>query len=375
MTLRGNDSAAETRLYMAMELSERSWKLALSDGERRRQVTVAAGELGAVFEAMSRAKARFGLAEDAPVVSCYEAGRDGFWLHRRLTEAGVDNAVIDASSIEVSRRGRRAKTDRLDAAGLLERLMRWVRGERGVWSVVRVPSEEEEDARRLHRERERLKKERSAHRSRIRSLLVTQGVRLKRGRRFDEQLAEVLAREGVLGRDLRAELGRERERLRLVEGQLRAVEAEQRERVRARCGRAEGQVAQLVELVALDVPSAWVFVMEFFGWREFRNRRELAALAGLTGTPYASGDSEREQGISKAGNRRVRAMLIQIAWLWLRYQPESALTQWYQQRFAHGGKRMRRIGIVALARRVLIALWRYLEHGEVPEGAVLGAAS
>jgi transposase len=288
---------------------------------------------------------------------------------------GIENEVIDATSIEVNRRLRHVKTDRLDGERLLAKLIRHHTGERDGWSVVRAPSLEEEDARRLHRELERLKRERLAHRVRIQSLLVVQGVRVMSKDAAQLRLETLTLWDGrSLPGELRCELEREGERLVLVERQIEQLEAARRERLREPKTDAERSIVQLMRLGAIGPTSAWLLVMEFFGWRGFRNRREVAALAGLVSTPYNSGKSERDQGISKAGNRRVRAMMVEIAWLWLRFQPKSALSQWYQRRFAGGGLRMRRIGIVALARRLLIALWRCLEDGVMPQGARLIAA-
>jgi transposase len=355
-----------SELYMAFELGEKSWKLSLGDGARGpSHYTMSAGDMAAVLECIAKAKARCGLAAEAGVRSCYEAGRDGFWLHRWLIAQGIDNLVVDSASIEVNRRARRAKTDRLDGDKLLGMLMRYAAGERRVWSVVRVPTPEQEDARRAHRELGRLGRERTAHINRIRALLVLQNLRVKYvgGRLWQcwwTDHAEEL-RPGV-----RAEIERESERLSLVRTQIRTIEAQQRQAMAA-----EPQVARLVQLGAIGVGSAWVLVKELFGWRRFRNRREVAGCLGLTPTPYDSGESEIEQGISKAGNRRVRALMVELAWCWLRYQPGSALSKWFSQRFAGGGKRLRRIGIVALARRLAIALWRYLEDGLIPDGAQL----
>jgi transposase len=362
-------------LYMALELSNKTWRLALSDGAKRRQVVVPAADLMKLSEAVAKAKERFGMPASARVVSCYEAGRDGFWLHRHLRSIGIENEVVDAASIEVSRRLRHVKTDRLDGDRLLAKLIRHYAGERGGWSVVRVPSVEEEDARHLHRELGRLKRERLAHRVRMQSLLVTQGVRMTIKGAARLRLETLTLWDGrALPLELKAELERERERLALVERQIEQLEAVRRERLSSPRTEAEQQVVHLMRLGAIGPTSAWLLVMEFFGWRAFRNRREVAALAGLVGTPYNSGEAERDQGISKAGNRRVRTMIIEIAWLWLRFQPGSALSQWYRERFAGGGLRMRRVGIVALARRLLIALWRYLEDGVMPQGARLIAS-
>jgi len=374
-TRKQEHNAVEPMLYMALELSATTWKLTFGDGAKHRQGSVPAGDMGKLREALAQVKQRFGLPAATRVVSCYEAGRDGFWLHRQLRNMGIDNDVVDSSSIEVNRRKRRAKTDRIDGEHLLTKLMRYHAGERGGWSVVRVPSVAEEDARRLHRELERLKHERGSHQCRLQALLVTQGIRAKVDAGFGRRLEALKLWDGsALPAGLKGELVREHERLKLLEDQIKALEAQRRERLRAPSRPAERQVVQLMRLGAIGPASAWLFVMEFFGWRVLRNRREVAALAGLAGTPYNSGEAEQDQGISKAGNRRVRAMAVEIAWLWLRYQPHSALAQWYQRRFAGGGKRMRRVGIVALARRILVALWRYLEHGVLPDGARLIAS-
>jgi len=366
------EQACTMVLFMALELSDKKWKLALSDGNKRRIVTIAAGDLVALGEAVAKAKARFGMHGVVPIVSCYEAGREGFWLHRYLVHCGVANVVVDASSIEVNRRARRAKTDRIDVEQLLRLLIRYHHREKRVWSVVHVPSVEEEDARRLHREFERLKKERTGHRNRIQALLVSQGSRLQPRHDLLERLEAARLWDGsALPPDLQAEVRREEARLRLVDEPIRALEAEQARRLEAAATPCHQQIAHLMRLRALGLTSAWVFVMEYFGWRQFHNRKEVAALAGLTPMPYASGDSARDQGMSKAGNRRIRTLMIQIAWGWLRYQPHSALSIWFNTRFALGGKRMRRLGIVALARRLLIALWRYVQSGAIPEGASL----
>jgi transposase len=343
---------------MAFELSEKDWKLSLSDGERSpSHYAVAAGDTAALLECIAKAKARCGLAPEASVHSCYEAGRDGFWLHRWLTEQSIDNVVVDSASIEVNRRARRAKTDRLDADKLLSMLIRYHAGERRVWSVVRVPTPEQEDARRAHRELGRLGHERTAHINRIRALLVLNNRRVKYvGGRLWRRWWTGHAQE--LAPRVRAEIERECERLLLVKKQMNMIEAEQRQAVAAGT---EPQVAGLAQLRGIGMSSGWVLAKELFGWRRFRNRREVAGCLGLTPSPYASGQSATEQGISKAGNRRVRTLMVELAWSWLRYQPQSELSQWFNRRFAGGGKRLRRIGIVALARRLALrcgATWR-----------------
>jgi transposase len=363
---------------MALELSDAKWKLAFSDGSRLRHKVIAAGATLDLHDAIDRARGRFALPSNSPVLSCYEAGRYGFWLHRYLDSCGIANVVVDSSSIEVSRRKRRAKTDRLDAGSLVRMLIRFCTGERGVWSVVRVPSVEQEDARHLHRELESLRDERTMHRNRMRSLLKLHGIELGNPSRkdFASYIETIRLWDGtVVPSELRARLIREHERVRNVEEQIRILKKQQRERVGRADTDSDRRVAQLMSLCGIGITSAWIFEKEFFGWRSFRNRRQVGACAGLTPTPYNSGETRREQGISKAGNGRIRKLIIEISWCWLRYQPNSELSRWFNERFANGGKRMRRIGIVALARKLLIALWRYRTHGLIPEGARLKASA
>ena len=365
------DTAIAGELYMSLELGDKSWKLTVSDGQRgASRYNVEAGDTTAVAHCIGRARERCKLAQQAKVHSCYEAGRDGWWLHRWLIEQGVDNIVVDSSSIEVNRHARRAKTDRLDGDKLLAMLLRHHRGER-VWSVVHEPTPEDEDARRTHRELARLTQERTSHTNRITSLLVLHNLRphvIVGGRDWgawwERHAPQVPAA-------LRAEIERESARLALVKHQVKAMEAVRRQEL---AERKQPLMAHLTRLRAIGLKTAWVLDKELFGWRRFANRRELAGCLGLAPTPYASGGSQIEQGISKAGNKRARTLLIELAWGWLRLQPDSALTQWFNRRFAANGTRMRRVGIVALARRLAIALWRYLEHGEIPAGARLKPA-
>jgi len=358
-------------LYMALELSNKRWKLGFSNGQKMRQVTIAAGDLKALEQQIVAAKEKLKLDQGCPIRSCYEAGRDGFWIHRYLVQQGVENIVIDSASIEVNRRQRRTKTDKVDVQSLMRLLIRYCGGERRVMSVVRVPSIGDEDQRRLHRERERLLKERGAHSARIKSLLIAHGIRLEINRYVIEQLNEAKSAGGYdIAEDLKSEIEREYLRYQLVKEQILVLEQAQKERAEQNLTDSMHQVNQLMQLKDVGWQSSWILIMEFFAWRCFKNQRELGACAGLTPTPYNSGDSEREQGISKAGNKRVRSLMVELSWLWLQYQPNSQLTLWYQKRYAHGGKRMRRIGIVAMARKLLIALWRYLEDGVIPEGAV-----
>jgi transposase len=365
-------------LYLAFELSEKTWKLGFTIGlgQRVRERNLRAGDTKRLQQEMLAAKERFALAATAPVRSCYEAGREGFWLHRYLVSRGIENLVVDSSSIEVNRRARRAKTDKLDVQKLANMLIRHHSGERKLWSMVRVPSVEEEDRRQLHRELKDLKKERTRAGNRIKGLLATQGVRITLTVKTDPQWMEkIRIWDGSrLPEGLKTRLQREWQYLQYVGEQILAVERERRRLLReAEDTRREDlvKIQRLMDLQGIGINGSWVLVEEFFGWRKFRNRKEVGSLAGLTPTPHQSGDADKEQGISKAGNRRIRATIIELAWSWLRFQPESRLTQWYNRRFALGNRRIRKIGIVAVGRKLLIDLWRYLEFGVLPEGALL----
>jgi transposase len=362
-------------LYLSFELGRKEWKLAftVARGQKPRIRTIPAGDRAAVQEEIALARQRFALSEAVRVVSCYEAGRDGFWIHRFLTVIGVENVVVDSSSIEVNRRARQAKTDGLDVQKLLSLLLRYHDGESRVWSVVRVPSVEQEDGRQLSRDWEVLKKERTLHRNRIQALLASQGGRLELKAGLAERVESLRLWDGSpLPSELQLRLKREWERLELVETQIRELKTQREEKIAEGGSVAMRLIQQLMLLRAIGTTSAWVFVQEFFGWRQFRNRREIGALAGLSPMPYRSGESlNHEQGISKSGNVRLRTMAIEIAWAWLRYQPQSQLSLWFQERYGPGTRRSRRVGIVAVARKLLVALWRYLETGVLPEGAVL----
>jgi transposase len=307
------------------------------------------------------------------VLSCYEAGRDGFWIHRALVGEGIDNKIIDSASIEVSRRMKQVKADRVDVIALLRLLMRYVGGETQALKTIRIPTVEEEDDRRLNRERDRLLKERGAHSARMKSLLIAHGIVLDKLKQIPSLLKN--AKAAVAGyelpADLKSELAREYERYELTDKQAKALEKLQVERAASDTSPGMKNVLDLQKLRGVGWQSSWILSMAFFNWREFKNAKQVGACAGLTLTPYDSGNSTREQGISKAGNKRVRKLMVELAWLWLRYQPDSGLSQWFEKRFANGGKRMRRIGIVALARKLLVALWRYLSQGVIPEGAIV----
>jgi transposase len=367
-----NTTAPQT-LYLAFELGWTSWGLAFSTAPAAppRRVSIAARDLAALVREIQRARRRFGLADDSPVRSCYEAGRDGFWLHRCLLAQGIDNVVVDSSSIEVNRRARRVNSDAFDVAKLLSLLMRYHQGERRVWSVVNVPTPEDEDRRQLHRDRDQLVRERTEHTNRIKGLLAAIGLDVIVDAQLLMRLDNLRQWDGApVPTELRARIAREFERWLLVDAQLNDLCNRQRREVRDDAVAHVDQVRRLLDLKGVGPVTAWTLVREVFGWRRIRNRRELASLVGLDPTPYQSGDSHREQGISKAGNRRVRWVLVELAWMWLRHQPTSALSQWYQRRFGSGNARSRKVGIVALARKLAVALWKYVEHGELPEGAL-----
>jgi len=334
--------------------------------------TIPARALKTLETELSRAKSHFGLAATAPVRSCYEAGRDGFWLHRYLVSRGVSNSIVDSSSIEVNRRRRRTKTDRLDACKLVTMLIRAAGGEKKVWSVVNVPTLADEDRRQVHRELLFARRDRGRHTNRIKGLLASHGVPLARIQELPAHLVTARLWDGMpLPPLLCARLEREWETVVDYTMRIRSLKKERRDLLKTADDPAIAQVRQLNQLMGVGIDSAWLYVMEFFAWRQFHNRRQVGGLAGLTDTHYQSGDLQHEQGISKAGNRWVRALAINTAWAWLRFQPQSALALWYQQKFGKGNSRTRKIGIVALARKLLIAFWRYLETGIVPEGAVI----
>ena len=316
-----SDTTVTGVLYLAFELGWNEWKLAFATApaDNPRLRSIGGRNTQALMQEIAKAKKRFGLPDDAPVRSCYEAGRDGFWLHRFLESQRINNQVVDSSSIEVKRRGRRQKTDRLDAGKLLSMLMRWHHGERNVWSIVQIPSVADEDRRQLHRDLLELKAQRTQHGNRIKGLLASCGLGVTG---IDKQFAEVLAKlrtwDGQpVPVELQQRLCREHQRWQLVDRQIKDLESERARKIRTSKDPSVAKVRWLLRLRGIGANSAWLYVMEFFGWRRLRNRKQVAALAGLTPTPYRSGDSEQEQGISKAGNRRLRTMAVEIAWCWL----------------------------------------------------------
>lgn len=376
---RNNDyNQNEPTLFLAFELGWKKWELAFSigAGQKPRRRSIEGGQLDSLQSEIASAKKRFGLSKGTKVKSCYEAGRDGFWLHRYLTTEGIENVIVDSSSIEVNRRKRRAKTDRLDAEKLLLLLMRYHHGEDKVWSILRVPSVEEEDRRQLHRELRTVKNDKTRTINRIKGLLATQGIRL--GSRLDlsdKRLEAIRLWNGApVSTALKDRLKREWEHSLFLNKRIAELESSRRSQLKAKKEPDLEKVAQLATLKGIGTPGSWILVRELFGWRHFRNRREVGGLTGLTPTPYDSGASKWEQGISKSGNRHVRAVAVEMAWSWIRHQPKSKLTRWFTKRFSQGSKRARKVGIVALARRLMIDLWKYLERGVIPEGAQLKGA-
>lgn len=359
-------------LHVALELGQDKWLLALATeaAEKPRLRSMPARDLARLADEIAKAKERFQLPADAPVRTCYEAGRDGFWLHRALTSKGIANVIVDSGSIQVDRRAKRVKTDPVDATKLLNLLCRYHGGERKVWSVVHVPSVADEERRQLHRGLKDLQRQQTECNNRILGLLASCGLTAAVDAKFRETLSGLRDWAGQpVPAQLRQRILQEFTVWEALHRQVRDAANEQERRLREGQESYLDKVRRLMGLKAVGVRSAWILVTELFAWRGIKNRKELGALVGLTPTPYRSGKSEREQGISKAGNKHVRALIVELAWLWLRWQPGSKLSQWYERRFGAGNKRARKVGIVALARKLLIALWRYVEHGELPEGA------
>jgi transposase len=372
-TTRPETSVSEPTLYVAFELGQTDWKLAMTSGFGVAPWlrSMARGDWRGVERAMAQGRARFGIPAGAPVVSCYEAGRDGFWIHRVLRQRGISNRVVDSASIEVNRRARRAKTDRLDALKLVMRLVRVCWGERRVWSEVHVPSVADEAARQVSRERAALTQEQTRLINQLRGGLATWGSALPSRRRAGWWTTVRDWAGAALPVEVQARLARAEARLAALEGQIAELDGQQRTAVRTAAP--ASALRQLVQLKGVAATSASVLLDEGLVWRAFRNRRQIGGLLGFAPTPYDSGASVREQGISRAGNHRLQTISIQLAWNWVRWQPHSALTQWYRARFGTG-KRGRRIGIVAVARKLVIALWRYVTTGVVPAGAIVTAA-
>lgn len=366
-------------IFVALELSQKTWLVTLHSPDRDRisRHKLEGGDHAGLLELIEKVRARATkkLGAVPRVVSCYEAGYDGFWLHRRLEAAGILNFVFDPGSIAVEQRSRRAKTDRIDGELLLRTLMAYLRGEPRVVRIVRVPSVAQEDARRASRERDRLITEQTAHTNRIKALLRLAGMAVGYPRRGNwlHWLVQQRDWQGQpLSPHLLAEVTREHARLMLIRQQLAALEQVQAAQAPAVPAQTAERRDRLQRLKALGPAFATTLTNEVF-YKDFRNRRQVGAYCGLTSSPWQSGGIDREQGISKAGNPRARLKAIELAWLWLRHQPDSELSRWFRTRTANAGKRARRIAIVALARKLIVALWRYLTTGLVPAGATMKA--
>jgi transposase len=372
----GNGKAA---LLFSLEMSASNWRAAATDGRRERpslhklEAQGPRERIAQVAQCAQQLKDKWQLAGDCEVVVIYEAGQEGFWPARALRELGWQVHVVDAVSVPVARQARRAKTDRLDALLLLQTLLAWLRGECGQVRMARQPTAQAEAQRQLVRDRGELQKEIGQHRDRIRKLLRTAGCWQPPEGEVLERLQQLRGWDGQpLAQELMERLRREAQRLALVQQQLAALE---RDLLKQLPEPVRQRIAQLAQLKGVGWVGAMRLVLELY-WRNFHNRRQVGACVGLVAQPYDSGTSRVDQGISKQGNRKVRALLIEMAWMWLRYQPDSALAQWFAQRTQANAanKRGKRIAIVAVARRLAIALWRYLEDGVIPQGAALKKA-
>jgi len=389
MALATQSETTTPSLFLALELSKDTWKLGFTTSRvgKVRIRDVPARDLEAFLSEVDFAKRHFGLGTESPVFSCYEAGRDGFWIHRFLEAKGIQNVIVDPASIEQSRRKRNPKTDRLDVKKLVRLVARHCEGE-DVLRPVRVPPAEAEAERLLPRKLESLKRRRLQITNQIRAQLFLHGVDLdpRKGsfakQTFLQELQEARQWDGTpLPEGVIFMVKLHWEQYRLVESQIKDLSQRQREALRnARRGDpcatpAQLKAARLTELRGIGDIGAYVLTTEFFGWRTFNNRKEVGALAGLTGTPFQSGGPGRDQGISKAGNPRVRRLMVELAWLWLRYQPHSRTTRWFYDHVGKAGSRGKRKAIVAVARKLLVELWHFVEHGVIPQGAVLKGES
>jgi transposase len=373
--IRSEGSVNEPTLYVALELGQKAWVLAMTSGFGQSPWlrSIAGGDVAAVDRAVCAGRERFGLPPSARVVSCYEAGRDGFWIHRALVARGLENRVVDSASIEVNRRARRTKTDRIDARKLVMMLVRACSGEARVWAEVRVPSAEVEAARHRSRERTGLIQEQTRLRNQIGSWLATCGCRVT-ARTRQQPAWWTTARDWAaapLPPPVQARIARAAARAALLAEQIATIDESQQATVRE--VDPDSALGRLVQLKGIATTSASVLLDEGVAWRQFQNRRQVGGLLGFAPAKYDSGESVRDQGISRAGNTRLQSVMVQLAWGWVHWQRHSALTRWYLARFGRG-KRARRIGIVALARKLLIALWRYATAGVLPTGATLKAA-
>jgi len=366
-------------IFVSMELSKSTWVLTSllpGAGERMSKHAVRAGDVAALLErfAQLRAKARRRAGEDYGIIVIQEAGLDGFWIHRVLEQEGIESHVVDPASIATSRRRRRAKTDKIDGEALVRALLAYKRGEPRVCAMVRPPSVAQEDRRRLNRERRVLMVERTQHINRIKGLLFSQGITdyepMHRDRR--DRFKDLRTGDGRdIAVHMQAQIGRELDRLELVIEQIKALEVERDAIVAAETS--DQPMTMLTSIKGIGAESAAILTSEGL-FRHFDNRRQLAAYAGLAPTPWQSGSISREQGVSKAGNARLRTAMVELAWLWLRYQPETKLARWFHERVERNGGRLKKPMIVALARKLLVALWRYATAGVIIEGAIVRTA-
>jgi transposase len=373
-------SSQNNTIHVAIELSNSLWLVGarLPGAERSRMRRITSGDTVALLALISDLRSRHSGGRDRSieVACCFEAGRDGFWLHRLLTAEGIPTYVVEPASILVNRRAKRAKTDRLDAEGLLRVLAAHLAGDEQVCSMVQVPTPEEEDGKRPHRERQHLVQERTRFENRILALLATQGVRVRPSlRTWERDLATLQTGDGrKLPQHLRAELDRLRRRLVLTMELIRELDREREETLAAAPDELTSRkVVALRSIRGIGENFAAVLAREVF-YRSFGNRKQLASYVGLTPMPHQSGGMDRDRRIGRAGNARARTTLVQLAWLWLRYQPDSALATWFRERVGTLQGRTRRIAIVAMARKLLITLWRFTETGEIPDGVVIKAA-
>src|SRR3954466_2010791 len=368
-------------IFVSLELSRSTWlitSLVPGGGDKMSKHSVRGGDIAGLLDHFTklREKAHARAGASFPIIAIQEAGLDGFWVHRVLERAGIESHVVDAASILTSRRRRRAKTDRIDGEALLRTLLAYKRGEPRVCAVVRAPSPDEEDRRRLCRERKTLGGERITHVNRIKGLLFAQGIAVYEPLRCNrhQRLEELTTGDGrPLPAHLKAQIGRELDRLDLTLQQLKAVEAERDALLAPKGEVAPAPVAALAGLRGIGPEFAAVLWLECF-LPTFSNRRQVAAYAGLAPTPWQSGSVDHEQGVSQSGNPKLRSTMIQLAWLWLRHQPTSALSRWFKERVKQNGGRGKKAAIVALARKLLVALWKFVSNGVVIEGAVMKAA-
>jgi transposase len=368
-------------IFVSMELSRTTWlitSLSPGAGEKMSKHSLRSGDIAGLLSrfAQLKEKARMRTGKAFPVLVIQEAGLDGFWIHRVLQDEGIESYVVDPASIATSRRRRRAKTDKIDGEALLRALMAYKRGEPRVCAMVKAPTPHEEDRRRLGRERKTLTAERVEHVNRIKGLLFAQGIctydPMLRNRR--QRLGELKTGDGrPLPEHLKKQISRELDRLELLLLQIKDVEAERDALLAARDDNAPAPASMLMSLKGIGPEFAGILWLEGL-FRSFDNRRQVAAYAGLAPTPWRSGSVDREQGVSKAGNPRLRTTMIQVAWLWLQHQPQSALSVWFRQRVKLNGTRVRKTTIVALARKLLVALWKYVTAGILIDGATMRAA-